>query len=106
MSFQSQLTQQADIFTPTVSQDALGGTVNTWNKTIALTPCLLQALSAIKRLMSGSKGVDVTHVLFTNIITVTETDEIEVDGTRFKIIYSKNVRNHHLQIELQELRRG
>jgi len=106
MSFFSELNQKADLFRTTQTQDAIGGTVDSWTKTISLFPCLIQAVTASKRAMSGSIGVDVTHRLYSAIISVVEKDEVEQSGVRFRVLFVNNVRNHHMEIDLEELRRG
>jgi head-tail adaptor len=106
MSFLSQLKQQGDLYRTTQTQDALGGVVDAWVKVAALFPCLVQALSASKRAMSGSIGVDVTHRLYCGVLITAEKDEIEVDGVRYRVLFVNNVRGHHMELDLEELRRG
>jgi len=108
MSFSGQLTQQATIYRTTQTRDAIGGVVDTWSAIISLAPCLVQARSARERYTAGATGVDVTHRMYMlpQTTAIVEKDEAQVGSVRYKILFVNNVRDHHLEIDLQEIRRG
>lgn len=108
MSFASNLNQQCTVYRAVRTQDAIGGIVNTWSAIISNAPCLLQAVSANNRIMSGSTGVSITHRIYMQIQTtpIDETDEIQVGSVRYRVLFVNSVRSHHLEIDLIELRRG
>lgn len=108
MSFSSQLRGRANLYRSTRTQDGIGGVTDTWTLTISQFPCLVQAKSADKGDMSGSIGVAVTHRLYamTQSVVPVEKDEVEVSGVRYRVKFVNNVRGHHLELDLEELRRG
>ncbi len=108
MSFDSLLTSTATVYRRTMVQDSLKSNAVV-EASLGDIACRVAPLSGTERAMLGGKGVDVSHRIFCRVpatFTFADTDEIDVDGTRYRVHWIHNCYGRHIQLECQELRHG
>ena len=90
----------------TQTQSSTGGQIKTLATKHAALPCLIERLSGGKQPILGREGVIITHMLYTDVFDITETDIIIQGSIVFDTDISDDVqgRGQHVEIQLIERR--
>jgi hypothetical protein len=90
----------------TNAQDDIGAVTQTWATSIASLKCKLHPIRGEERTMSGSMGVECTHILFCGKSSdIIEADEVVIGTQRYKVTWvDSNSSLAYMKVELQERR--
>jgi len=106
MSFTSLLTQTADTYRGSYTQDAMGGVPRAVVASLTGVACRIQPLRGVERIMSQQIGAEITHKMFCDVVDILERDEVvDSDGVRYDVNAVLNIGNgHHLEVMMTERR--
>lgn len=106
MSFEDLLNKTADVYRISTAIDSLKAHTRTRTLHLEGIPVRLRPLTGRERAMSGTTGVDVTHVLYALPgLDISEADEITVDGVTYDVQFvGGDSSGHHLKLELKSRR--
>ncbi len=103
MSLGPILTGECNIQRPTNTQDAIGGTVESWGTKASNVPCLVRQLSAQERTGVGRELLVSTHRLYCEAtVDVRASDRIIYGGYTFDVnsVYNPDDLNRHLEVDM------
>lgn len=103
MSLGSILTGTCTIQRPSNTQDAIGGTVESWNVVTANIQCLVRQLGAQERAGVGRELLVSTHRLYCEYdVDIRATDRVIYAGKTFDVqsVYNPDDLNRHLEVDM------
>lgn len=111
MSFEGMLKDTVNVERATETTDEIGGTSVVWSVVETDLKCRISPISADRRYISGSTGVEVTHKMSCRASAdIVESDVVVYDSKRLDVVSvlkaPGGAGTHHLIIELQEIRNG
>lgn len=111
MSFQSLLTDSVNVERAVVATDEIGGQSCSWTVVETAIKCRISEISADRRYISGSTGIEITHKMSCRASAdIEETDEVIYGSKRLQVVSVLRAPSgsgtHHYVIELQEIRNG